>query len=398
MLRCKDLKSLSSLKDIEYVAGKDGIDKIIRWSYVTETKKFSNWVHGDELLIISGISQTEGYNLLSLINEGIRSKMSGALVLMGENYETNISDEVIKLADISKFPIMTISWKIPLVDILEDIGRAIVKSNNLDRNKENIISNIIFSDFFDSESLIEECRLLEYNLNSPQQMIMIQFDNDTIREKFSSNTLYSIDRKTHIKDLIKGLFLKESINTLISDCGNNIIVMCESELKEDYLNNVLENIKTKIIEEYNDLNFNIGVSSVYTEVSKLKSSFKEASKCIALLNKLSYKNMIYYYDKLGLYKLFLEIDKEDVLKKYYYNLLGHLLEYDEKNDTFLVETLRNYLEQNCNIIQTSKVMFVHRNTLKYRIQRIEEITKKSLNDSYTRLEFQNALLIQKISH
>lgn len=187
MLKCRDLKNLPSLKSIEYVAGEDGID-IIRCSYVTETKTFSNWVHGQELLIISGITQTEGYDLLSLIKEGINNKMAGAL----------------------------------------------------------------------------------------------------------------------------------------------------------------------------------------------------------------YKNKVYYYDKLGLYKLFMEIDKEEVLEKYYDDLLGTLMEYDKKNETYLVETLKNYLEQNCNIIQTSKVMFVHRNTLKYRIQRIEEITNKSLSDSYTRLEFQNALLIKNI--
>lgn len=396
MLKCRDLRELPSLKTIDYVAGEEGLDRVIRWSYVTETHTFSNWVHGEELLIISGISQTIGYNLISLIEEAIKNRMAGALVLIGDNYETNIDDSVIEIANRERFPIMTISWKVPLVDILEDMGRAIVQSNILDKNKENIVSNIIFSESINEALLISECKLLDYDLECPQQMIMIQLYNETNSSNFSNTKLYDIDKKTHIINWIKEYFFKSNINALVSDCGSNIIIMCESPKDKEVIISILNRIAIGIEKSYKDIYFNIGVSSICFDISKIKNSFSEASKCISLLNKLEYKNKIYYYDNLGLYKLFMEIDKEEVLQKYYDDLLGPLIQYDKKNDTNLVESLQNYLEENCNIIRTSKKMFIHRNTLKYRIQRIEEITNKSLSDSHTKLEFQNALLIRNI--
>ena len=71
------------------------------------------------------------------------------------------------------------------------------------------------------------------------------------------------------------------------------------------------------------------------------------------------------------------------------------LAYDKKYNTNLIQTLEVYLNKNCNLNQTAETLFIHRNTIKYRLQRIEEITNTSLNDAFTRLNFFNAILIKK---
>ena len=74
--------------------------------------------------------------------------------------------------------------------------------------------------------------------------------------------------------------------------------------------------------------------------------------------------------------------------------LKKLKEYDRKNNTELYKTLRLYLEEERNYVRTAQKLFIHRNSLVYRIKRIEEITGADLEDSYTRLHLLTSYLIE----
>ena len=129
--------------------------------------------------------------------------------------------------------------------------------------------------------------------------------------------------------------------------------------------------------------------------NQYKLSYEQASKCINLAIKQKQKNMIYYYEQLGLYQLFYDINSKTLLENFVHNILYSLMAYDKKYNTNLIQTLEVYLNKNCNLNQTAETLFIHRNTIKYRLQRIEKITNTSLDDAFTRLNFFNAILIKK---
>jgi DNA-binding PucR family transcriptional regulator len=60
--------------------------------------------------------------------------------------------------------------------------------------------------------------------------------------------------------------------------------------------------------------------------------------------------------------------------------LKKLREYDQKNNTDLVETLEVFLNKDSNVHETSKALNVHTNTLTYRLKRISEIGEVNLKD------------------
>ena len=65
--------------------------------------------------------------------------------------------------------------------------------------------------------------------------------------------------------------------------------------------------------------------------------------------------------------------------------LQRLREYDEQNHTDYMQTLLNYLQHERNVVETSEALFIHRNTLAYRIRKIEEITGLDLDDAAIRM-------------
>ena len=68
------------------------------------------------------------------------------------------------------------------------------------------------------------------------------------------------------------------------------------------------------------------------------------------------------------------------LKQFVSRKVLNIWEYDKANDTNYFSTLSTYVSCNCSIINTSAKMFVHKNTVSYRIDRIEEIFKLDLSD------------------
>jgi DNA-binding PucR family transcriptional regulator len=73
--------------------------------------------------------------------------------------------------------------------------------------------------------------------------------------------------------------------------------------------------------------------------------------------------------------------------------LKKLYEIDLEGSSQLLKTLREYFIQGGNILQTSKNLFIHRNTLQYRLERIETIIMMDINDFNVKRDFYNAFMI-----
>ena len=80
------------------------------------------------------------------------------------------------------------------------------------------------------------------------------------------------------------------------------------------------------------------------------------------------ENHIARFDTLTLYRLFFDIN--DFIPKsaslFVDKNLKTLMDYDEKNGSELITTLKFFLQHNCNLIKTADALYIHRNTLIYR--------------------------------
>lgn len=106
---------------------------------------------------------------------------------------------------------------------------------------------------------------------------------------------------------------------------------------------------------------------------------------------------VLYYDDLGIYKILSFEGLKPELDKFYEDILEDLVNYDEEKGTDLILTLKNYFLYEGNLKKVSENMFVHYNTVVYRLQRIKEITNKDLNKYEDRLNLQIALQIKDMN-
>ena len=96
----------------------------------------------------------------------------------------------------------------------------------------------------------------------------------------------------------------------------------------------------------------------------------------------------------GLNKLIFAVN-EDVLRSLFQDHILMLVEYDTEHCTNLVNDLEVFLINNGNLGEAAKSIYIHRNTLMYRMKKVEEITGKSLNDFTNRVGFYIAIITKK---
>ena len=195
-----------------------------------------------------------------------------------------------------------------------------------------------------------------------------------------------------LTNFIKSLFEANNMKVLISSYGNNIIGLFSPSKDSDVLNHLFNEFILKSTKAMPHLSLIIGVGKTYSS-SNIQKSFKEASKCTSIATKLKKHNDVIFYDRLGILSLFCDINRNDILNEFSNQILGALIKYDKDNNSDLLKTLKVYLNNNCNIIKTAEELNSHRNTIKYRLNRIMEITNEDLNDPFYRLNLQNAILI-----
>jgi len=79
------------------------------------------------------------------------------------------------------------------------------------------------------------------------------------------------------------------------------------------------------------------------------------------------------FEETGAYRLLLGTGEEE-LRRFFAETVEPLVEYDDQYDTDLVATVETYLESDANVPATAKRMFTHRHTIRYRLERIRDLS------------------------
>lgn len=134
----------------------------------------------------------------------------------------------------------------------------------------------------------------------------------------------------------------------------------------------------------------IAVGSPCSRPSEFPRSYREARLAMTLQNDAAAGPDVVTWDSLGAYRILSSVDDVSGVERFVKEQLGVLLEYDADKSANLVESLFYYLEAGGNHGAAAHALAVHRNTLKYRLDRICDITGCDLSDPDKRFNLQLA--------
>jgi len=126
-----------------------------------------------------------------------------------------------------------------------------------------------------------------------------------------------------------------------------------------------------------------GIGSPQASVQGVRSSFTQAEQALKLGQQISSNSKkIIFYDELGVYQFLGNLVNEHEGDELYNGTVKILSTYDEKRGQELVKTLESYFQNDEQIKKTASCLFIHVNTLKYRLQKISTLTGYSLSETH----------------
>lgn len=124
----------------------------------------------------------------------------------------------------------------------------------------------------------------------------------------------------------------------------------------------------------------IAISWPFSDIVEFKRHFNQVVATIKLAHLFGLTNQVLDYSDFHYYDLLNNYAGKIPLEHFCHPALRLLREYDKTNNTDLYTTLRTYLECNLNQCVAAKALFIHRNSLIYRIKRIKQLTGLDFND------------------
>lgn len=124
----------------------------------------------------------------------------------------------------------------------------------------------------------------------------------------------------------------------------------------------------------------IGVGGRTTGVEDFPRSHREALLALRLQRDIARSAGVTVFDELGIYRLLATSEDSSEIERYVAEWVGPLIEYDAQRHADLVDTLHQYLESGGHYDSAALALSIHRSTLKYRLQRIRQVTERDLSD------------------
>lgn len=182
----------------------------------------------------------------------------------------------------------------------------------------------------------------------------------------------------------------EDNNYLAIDRDNEIFIFNKfnsSIYIEDFVAKLYNHLK--FLKE--NIEFSIGVSKHYKDIKNI-----EKLRDQAYLAALFSKQGIVYYNSLDTIKLLYPLKDDKEIQKYYGKTIKKLELYDKEHDSSLIKTLETYFRYNLQKTIVAEKLFIHVETLRYRLNKIESITGYSLSDSEGLFALQMGIKLKSI--
>jgi DNA-binding PucR family transcriptional regulator/putative methionine-R-sulfoxide reductase with GAF domain len=135
----------------------------------------------------------------------------------------------------------------------------------------------------------------------------------------------------------------------------------------------------------------VGIGNLANGVAELARSHVEARQALRLTRRAGSRAHVASYRSLGAFRLLLEVQSPDALRRFVNELLGPLLEYAQNRDTPLLETLEALSAARWIRRAAARQLGIHINSMTYRVERVQTLTGLRLDDPETRVAISIAL-------
>lgn len=381
----QQLLSLPAMEGVKLYAGAEGMYRLISWTQVLEFDEIEEWVNPGSLVFVTGVAVDQWKkSLAEVVQQAIHMRAAGMVIYLGP-YIKEITEEIRDLCNREKFPFFVAPREVKTYEVSYQMARVLFTNQGYLEIAGHIINDAYINQITDNTLLM--MNKLSFSGMAYQCMILQLIDIEIKKDNFL----------TDLENMAKTLLERQEIE-VISRAEYHSIVFILAYRKPTIIENAMKTFYDRINQQCQHLlgkkEIRIYCSSLVQDEKKLGICMKQAmmTQEIALRSHLEEK--ICFYKNMGVYRLLCSEDLSKEMQEYMRDYLGDLLTPGYED---LLATLNAYIQNNLSITKSAETLYIHVNTMKYRIKRIEEILGVNLRNHVTTNDLYIALAIYQLN-
>lgn len=250
---------------------------------------------------------------------------------------------------------------------------VIAYKEKIDRNsffQNLILDNMLLVDVYN------RAKKLRIEVNAPRVVFLVESQGE---------------KDGIVMELLRGMFTSQAGDYVTTVDENNVILI--KGVDEEATGKELESIAETIVDMVSAeamINVRVSLGTLVRELKDISKSYKEAKMAMEVGKIFYAEKSVAAYHSLGIGRLIYQLPV-NLCKIFIEEIFGDNIPTELDDET--LNTLNKFFENNLNVSETARQLYVHRNTLVYRIERIQESTGLNLRTFDDALTFKIALMV-----
>ena len=257
----------------------------------------------------------------------------------------------------------------------------------------DFVDDLVSGHYGSVELLLQRARYLGADLSHGALVMVVDIDDFArylARRKPKEPAIQELKRR--LADAVRLQTRQHFSNFLLGPRSDNVILFLgptEGEEADDLLEKA--QLLARGVQRYvkgllPDLTVSVGIGGYKGDPAHLREAYSEAGVALEIGHRIHGPSSVSTFGETGTYKLLFRVLQEnpEELEAFYGETLEPVVHYDSRYGTELVQTLITYLGNDASTVKTAGELFAHRHTIRYRLDRVGELTGLDVDKSVDR--------------
>lgn len=350
-----DILKLDIMKSHRLVAGEKGLSNPIHYVNIYDNpiskEDMSIPLFSDDIYLTFFYYGKDNPDYIMYALKWFINSHATALIVFDE-YMDKLPNEALNLCNENGFPVIFLDCKTPYSLVISSIMEYKINSEQKKRIEDKI--DAIVSRKVSPEEKNELISDLNPHFKKNAVVLFVNEENNISNNSPKLNLINVINR-----DILSFAALYRNGVILILSFADNRLTTLEKDLKSilDLIKNYIPNGQIGISNPVSLPDLGSAISQSYIAISAGQTNFDGPT----------------YYKNLGVSRILVDILGTPVLESFYHDIINPIEKVDLEHNACLLETMLTFCSCNMDYKKTSKTLFVHENTIRYRISRIKDI-------------------------
>ena len=204
--------------------------------------------------------------------------------------------------------------------------------------------------------------------------------------------------RSQIYSMVENLVASACPRSMVVASKESFTVLLGSEQRilDGAVRDLAQQIVSSVAEYLEPATVSVGIGGVCQDLRDVERSFSEANRAHEIGSILHKRSFVTAFSDLGIFEVLFRQSKPEELREFSSRYIGSLAVYDQRHGGGLIQTLETYVRRNYCLNETASDLYLHPNTVKYRLQKIEELCGVDLHNSEDLMNLQVALRLHRL--